>query len=65
MTQLKNLLMNYDTNKVLRLSYEEIIKFFKIGLKFSEAQLAAITKRGNLSKEKRYTYEEASKLVIN
>jgi hypothetical protein len=57
--------MNCDTNKVLKLSYEEIMKFFKIGLKFSEAQLSAITKRGNLSKEKRYTYEEASKLVIN
>lgn len=57
LTQLKAILINYDTQKTLALTYEEIAKFFKIGLNFSESNMANLQKRAIISKERRYTYQ--------
>jgi hypothetical protein len=64
MTQLKNSLISYDTGKTLRLSSEEVVKFLKVVLNFTEGNIINVMKRGNIPKERRMTYEEACKVVI-
>lgn len=65
MTQLKTNLINYDSAKTLRLSSEEILKFLRVVLNFNEANILTVVKKGNLTKEKKWTYEEASRVVIS
>lgn len=57
MTQLKSFLINFDTNKTLKLKNEEIIRYLKVGLNFSEANMSLVNKRGLISKDKKFTYE--------
>jgi hypothetical protein len=64
-TQLKVVLINYDANKTLKLSSEDLTKFFKNVANFTENNIQLVFRRGGLGKDRKYSYEEATKFVLS
>lgn len=64
LTQLKVALINLDVNKTMALTAEDLTKYLRNRLNFTENNIQSIIKRGGLQKDKRYSYEEAAKFVI-
>lgn len=64
LTQLKVTMINLDVNKTMILTADDLTKYLRSRLSFNENNIQSIVKKGGLQKDKKYSYEEASKFVI-